>query len=133
MLLIGDTPKIPGLSTPSAYACVPSSTRRPSAACVQRALPLATRSEAALASLARRHGHFDFFDAYSPLCNNQTTTCSIYVPDTATVAYLDGMHLTRSGSLYLWPYLCSAVATLRGSSDRAPANFAQEARRRTSV
>ena len=79
-----------------------------------------------MASLARRHDHFDFFDAYNPLCNNQTTTCSIYVPDTATVAYLDGMHLTRSGSLYLWPYLCSAVATLRGSSDRAPVNFAQE-------
>ena len=33
--------------------------------------------------------------------------CGPLIPGTQTMGYADNSHLTRAGSLYMWPFLCT--------------------------
>jgi len=60
------------------------------------------------ADLANLTGTF-FFDYYQLMCTE--TTSSAMIPGTNTLAYKDGNHLSPAGGYYLWPYMCTAVAS----------------------
>ena len=50
-----------------------------------------------------------FFDLYDFFCEPGRGICGGVIPGTDIIAYQDNVHLTKAGSLYLWPFFCDAL------------------------
>lgn len=61
----------------------------------------------ALAAETKAIAWLDLFDLFCELPRRHV--CTPFVPGTRILAYVDTMHLSRAGSLYLWPFFCEAL------------------------
>jgi len=96
MVIVGDPPILPMHAVRCLYApqnCYASLTNND--------------QNAQLASLATESTGILYMPIHHLFCDS--SNCKGQVPGTSTWAYFDASHLTTSGSLYLWPYFCSAL------------------------
>jgi hypothetical protein len=95
LVIMGDPPTLPMYAIRCLYLpsnCYASTTN--------------TDQNALLAPLAQESTGIAYIEIHSLFCDS--SRCMGQVPGTSTWAYFDDSHLTVSGGLYLWPYLCDA-------------------------
>ena len=98
LLLVGDWGDMAAVGPD----CLGSIDAAKSEGCAESFRPLDTRGESAIAALASTNEHVFFFDTHPLMC--ESGSCSLLIPGTEVMGYLDSGHLSRAGSLYLWPW-----------------------------
>jgi len=95
LVIMGDPPRLPTYAVRCLYQpanCHSSTTNND--------------QNAQLASLTSESPGMLYVEIHHLFCNS--ANCEGQVPGTTTWAFFDNSHLTTSGGLYLWPYLCAA-------------------------